>query len=65
MSRTGIRIFFPPVYLPMGKLEHIYKTVGRFLSVRVGSRYRALAAPADGDLVWFWIGSLADYNAIV
>jgi hypothetical protein len=49
----------------MGKLEDIYKTVGRFQSVRVGSRYRALAAPADGDLVWFWIGSHADYNAIV
>jgi hypothetical protein len=42
-----------------------YKPVGRFRSVRVGSRYRALAAPADGDLVWFWIGSHADYNAIV
>jgi hypothetical protein len=42
-----------------------YKTVGRFRSVRVGSRYRALAAPADDDLVWFWIGSHADYNAIV
>ncbi len=41
------------------------KRVGRFWSVRVGSRYRALAAPVDGDLLWFWIGSHADYDAIV
>jgi hypothetical protein len=42
-----------------------FKKVGRFWSVRVGLRYRALAVEADGDLVWFWIGSYADYDAIV
>ena len=41
------------------------KKVGRFWSVRVGSRYRALAVEADGDLVWFWIGSHADYDALI
>jgi hypothetical protein len=41
------------------------KKVGRFWSVRVGSRYRALAIEADEDLLWFWIGSRADYDAIV
>lgn len=40
------------------------KKVGRFWSVRVGSRYRALAVEADGDLVWFWIGSHAEYDAL-
>ena len=33
------------------------KKVGRFWSVRVGSRYRALAVEVDQDLLWFWIGS--------
>jgi len=42
-----------------------FKKVGRFWSVRVGLRYRALAVEADGDLVWFWIGSHADYDAII
>jgi hypothetical protein len=28
-------------------------------------RYRALAAEMDGDLVWFWIGSHADYDALI
>ena len=42
-----------------------FKKVGRFWSVRVGLRYRALAAEADGDLVWFWIGSHADYDGLI
>jgi len=41
------------------------KRVGRFWSVRVGSRYRALAVQVDEDLLCFWIGSHADYDAIV
>jgi hypothetical protein len=42
-----------------------FKKVGRFWSVRVGSRYRALAVQVDEDLLWFWIGSHADYDPIV
>ena len=41
------------------------KKVGRFWSVRVDSRYRDLAVQVDDDLLWFWIGSHADYDAIV
>jgi hypothetical protein len=40
-----------------------FKKVGRLWSVRVGLRYRALAVEANGDLVWFWIGSHSDYDA--
>lgn len=42
-----------------------FKKIGRFWSVRVGLRYRALAVEADNDLVWFWIGSHGDYNSII
>jgi hypothetical protein len=42
-----------------------FKKVGRFWSVRVGLRYRALAVEVDGDLVWFWIGSHADYDTLL
>ena len=41
------------------------KKVGRFWLVRVGGRYRALAVQVDEDLLWFWIGSHADYDAMV
>lgn len=40
------------------------KKVGRYWSVRVGLHYRALAVEKDGDLVWFWIGSHADYDTL-
>lgn len=42
-----------------------FKKVGRFWSARVGLRYRALAIEVDGDLIWFWIGSHADYDAMI
>ena len=41
------------------------KKVGRFWSARVGSRYRALATETDEGLLWFWIGSHADYDALI
>jgi len=39
-----------------------FKKVGEFWSVRVGLHYRALAVEQDADLVWFWIGSHAEYD---
>jgi hypothetical protein len=42
-----------------------FKKVGRLWSVRVGLRHRALAVEAEGGLLWFWIGSHADYDALI
>ena len=42
-----------------------FKKVGRFWSVRVGARYRALGIESDDTLIWFWIGSHADYDALI
>jgi hypothetical protein len=33
--------------------------------VRVGLRYRALAVEIDEGFLWFWIGSHADYDALI
>ena len=41
------------------------KKVGRFWSVRVGLHHRALAVEDDAGLVWFWIGTHAEYDAIL
>jgi hypothetical protein len=41
------------------------KKVGRFWSARVGSRYRALAVESGATLVWFWIGTHAEYDGLV
>jgi len=42
-----------------------FKRVGRFRSARAGLRYRALAVDVEGGLLWFWIGSHADYDAML
>ena len=42
-----------------------FKKVGPLWSVRVGLHYRALATEAADNLVWFWIGSHAEYDRLV
>ncbi len=34
-------------------------------SVRIGLDYRALGVREGDDIVWFWIGSHADYDRLV
>ena len=42
-----------------------FKKVGQLWSARITINYRALAIEAGADLVWFWIGSHADYDKLV
>jgi hypothetical protein len=42
-----------------------FKPAGHMWSARVGAHYRALAVESGSDLVWFWIGSHAEYNQII
>ncbi|HEY2996611.1 MAG TPA: hypothetical protein VGM22_27665 [Methylomirabilota bacterium] len=42
-----------------------FKKTGHVWSARVGSRYRALAVEVDDGLVWFWIGSHAEYDRLL
>jgi hypothetical protein len=42
-----------------------FKKVGRFWSARVGAHHRALAVEALDGLVWFWIGTHADYDRLL
>jgi len=42
-----------------------FKRVGRFRSARVGLHYRALAVEVADRLVWFWIGTHADYDRLI
>ena len=41
------------------------KKVNRLWSVRIGRKHRALAIEQDGDLVWFWIGTHAEYDRLI
>ena len=42
-----------------------FKKIGSLWSVRVGLSHRALATEVSEDLVWFWIGSHAEYDRLV
>jgi hypothetical protein len=39
-----------------------FKQVGRFWSARVGLHYRAVGVEAPDGIVWFWIGTHAEYD---
>ena len=42
------------------------KRIGRFWSVRIGLRHRALAiALPDDGLLWVWIGTHAEYDRLI
>ena len=42
-----------------------FKRVGSVWSVRVGLHYRALGVDVEGGVQWFWIGTHAEYDALV
>jgi hypothetical protein len=42
-----------------------FKRIGRLWSVRVGAHYRALGLDKSEGVVWFWIGSHADYDKLL
>ena len=41
------------------------KKIARLWSVRVGAHYRALGLDKPEGIVWFWIGSHADYDRLL
>jgi hypothetical protein len=42
-----------------------FKRIGRYWSVRVGLHHRALAVEHEATLVWFWVGSHAQYDRLI
>lgn len=42
-----------------------FKKVGPFWSVRIGLHYRALAVEEDQNILWFWIGTHAEYDQLL
>jgi hypothetical protein len=41
------------------------KKIDRIWSARVGLHYRVLASDAESELIWFWIGTHADYDKLL
>lgn len=41
------------------------KKVGKYWSVRVGRKYRAVGLEIEEGTLWFWIGTHAEYDKLV
>jgi hypothetical protein len=41
------------------------KKAGKYWSVRIGRKHRALAVEIEQGLLWFWIGTHADQDKLV
>ena len=42
-----------------------FKKIRRYWAVRIGIHYRALAVEIEDGLLWFWIGSHAEYDKLI
>lgn len=42
-----------------------FKKIGAAWSVRVGLHFRALGVEDESDIVWFWIGTHAEYDQLL
>ncbi len=42
-----------------------FKKVGRFWSARVGLHHRAVGVEIPDGILWFWIGTHAEYDKLV
>ena len=67
VQRQARRAFVAFLTNPKHPSLHFKKvhTTEPIYSVRVGTGYRALGARREDEMVWFWIGSHADYDRML
>ena len=41
------------------------KKAGKYWSVRIGMKYRALAVEVEDGLLWFWTGTHSEYDKLL
>jgi hypothetical protein len=63
-ARQAYRLFIENPYHPGLHFKSIHPTRPIY-SVRVGLNYRAVGAREGDEIVWFWIGSHAEYNKLI
>jgi hypothetical protein len=63
-ARAAYRLFERDPFHPSLRFKPIHPTRPIY-SARVSADYRAVGVRERGEVVWFWIGSHADYNRLV
>jgi hypothetical protein len=63
-ARAAYRLFVSDPYYPSLRFKKVHPTKPIY-SVRINIDYRALGIRHDEEMVWFWIGSHAEYDRLV
>ena len=63
-AREAYTLFASDPYHPSLHFKRIHSTRPIF-SVRIGMHYRAVGTVSGSEVTWFWIGSHADYDALL
>jgi hypothetical protein len=63
-AREVFRLFRQDPHNPLLHLKQVHKTKPVY-SIRISLGWRALAIKDGEQMIWFWIGSHADYDKIL
>ena len=63
-ARLAYELFRQDPYHPSLRFKQVHASRPIF-SARVGLAYRALAVREGHEVIWFWIGSHADYDDLL
>ena len=63
-ARQAYRLFIENPHHPSLRFRSIYPTRPIY-SVRIGLEYRAVGIREEDDIIWYWIGSHADYDKLI
>ena len=63
-ARQAYRLFIENPHHPSLRFKTIHPTRPIY-SVRIGLDYRAVGIRDEDDIIWYWIGSHADYEKLI
>jgi len=63
-ARAAYQLFKQDPHHPSLRFKRVHPTKPIY-SVRIGLDYRALGVRDGEDIIWFWIGSHADYDKLL
>ena len=63
-ARNAFKLFSSSPNHPGLHFKRVYRTQPVY-SVRISAKYRAVGSVAGDEIIWFWIGSHADYDKLL
>ena len=63
-ARQAYRLFIENPHHPSLRFKSIHPT-RPIHSVRIGLNYRAVGTREGDDIIWYWIGSHAEYDKLI